>query len=193
MNLDTKDDSNIGESNTLHELTSLVFGKSDSTKSTNDEYTVDCALLDDMVLDALTGEAREALDKDDVIPDDIGDTPTQPGEGEPKVGLEVEVEVEVTVGKRKPTKIKKAAVHESAHCNIIQDGVNKMNLMNLPAIRHRKNKRLAREQVAIRDSIYTNVVNNDVNTNIETIVVELLHPSDGNIFGSWDNEIMDLL
>ena len=105
MNLDTKDDSNISEINTLHELTSLVFGNSDSTNSTNDEYTVDYALLDDMVLDALTGEAREALDKDDVIPDDIDDTSIQPGKGEAKV------EVELAVGNRKPTKIKKAGVH----------------------------------------------------------------------------------
>ena len=62
-----------------------------------------------------------------------------------------EVEEDIDIGKSKITKIRKAVIHESAHTSVIQTGMDKMNSMSLPAIRHREGKRVAREQVAIRD------------------------------------------
>ena len=48
-------------------------------------------------------------------------------------------------------KVNKVSIHESAALDVILHGSNKMIAMNLTAVRHRKNVRLAREQVAIRD------------------------------------------
>ena len=84
-------------------------------------------------------------------------------------------------------------MHESAHINIVQKGIKKIKILNLRAVRHRKNKRLAREQVAIRDSIYTNVVNTTTNNVVYTIIKNLLNASNYNIFGTWDSEIDDLM
>ena len=89
-----QNDYNTGEIDTLHKLTSSVVDKSNST---NEEYTVDYALLNDIVLDALTGEVREIINKDDVNSEEINDDSIQPSE----------VKVEVTIGNRKPTKIKR--------------------------------------------------------------------------------------
>ena len=97
--------------------------------------------------------------------------------------------MDIAIGKTKSAKIKKAEIHESAHCNIIQKGVEKMKAMNLPAIRHRKNKRMLREQVAIRDSIYNNVINASSDNVMCNIVNELQDKRDGNLFGTWDIEI----
>ena len=70
-----------------------------------------------------------------------------------------EVEVDVAIGKSKSTKIKKAITHESVHCNIMLKCVEKMKVMNLPFIQNRRNKRMAREQVAMCDFIYSNIIN----------------------------------
>lgn len=62
-----------------------------------------------------------------------------------------------------------------------------MNSMNIPAIQHRIF--FAREQVAIRDSIYNNIMNNNFNNSCHTIIEELQEKADGNLFGVWDAEI----
>ena len=64
-----------------------------------------------------------------------------------------------------------------------------MKLMNLPAIRHRRNKQIAREQGAIRNSIYNNLIDTNSNNIFYTIVEEILDNTDSNLFGTWDTEI----
>ena len=114
------------EIDTLQQLTSSLF---DTNTNVAEAYTVDYALLDATVVDALTGEARELID-DDTNVDEGGDV-TQD---------ESQVEVEIAISMSKTTKIKKVLVNESTHCNIIQKGVDKMKAMNLPAVRYRRNK-----------------------------------------------------
>lgn len=75
------------------------------------------------------------------------------------------------------------------HTNIIQKGIDKMKLMNLQAIRHMRNKKNAREQVGIHDSIYNNVMNTNSNTICYAIVEELLDKTKGNLLGTEDTEI----
>ena len=65
---------------------------------------------------------------------------------------EVEIDVNNGIGS-KSTKVKKINVHDAATVNILQKGIDKMKSKNLPAVRYRKNCKLAREQVALRDSI----------------------------------------
>ena len=64
---------------------------------------------------------------------------------------------------------------------------------NLPAVRYRKNCRTAREQVALRDSIYNNMINIKDNNFINMTVGEIDKEEDGNIFGYWDTEIKSLM
>lgn len=72
---------------------------------------------------------------------------------------EMEVEVDIAIEKSKLTKINNDGTRESTHYKIINKGVAKMKLIHLPTIRHRRNNWMAGEQVAIRDSIYNNVIN----------------------------------
>ena len=71
----------------------------------------------------------------------------------------------------------------------IQKIVEKMKAMNLPAIWHRKKQRMLREQIAIRDSIYNNVINASSDNVMCNIVNELQDKTDGNLFGTWDIEL----
>ena len=48
---------------------------------------------------------------------------------------------------------------------------------------------MAREQVAIRDSIYKNIINTSSDNISYTIVEEILEETYGNLFGTWDNAI----
>lgn len=97
--------------------------------------------------------------------------------------------MDITIGKLKSVKIKKAVIHESAHCNITLKGVEKMKAMSLPAIRHMKYKKMSREQVAICDLIYNNIINTSSDNISYTVVKEILDKIDGNLFGRWDIDI----
>lgn len=130
---------------------------------------------------ALTGELRETTGNDD--------EDTEEDKEHDTVQVANETEVDIAIGKTKSAKIKKAVIHESAHCNIIQKGVEKMKAMNLPAIWHRKKQRMLREQIAIRDSIYNNVINASSDNVMCNIVNELQDKTDGNLFGTWDIEL----
>ena len=68
-----------------------------------------------------------------------------------------------------------------------------MKSKNLPAVRYRRKLRMVREQVALRDSIYENMMNIKENNFINVTVVEINKEEDGNIFGSWDREIETLV
>ena len=101
-----------------------------------------------------------------------------------------EAEVDITIVKLKSAKIKKVETHKSTHCNIILKSKEKTKAMNLSGIRHRKNKRIAKEQVDIRDSIYDNVINTSLDNICYTIVEEILDKTYCNLFGTWNIEII---
>ena len=44
-------------------------------------------------------------------------------------------------------KIRKVVVHDAAYHDIVKKGTDKMKQINLPAVGHRNNKRLAREKL----------------------------------------------
>ena len=67
-----------------------------------------------------------------------------------------------------------------------------MKSKNLPAVRYRKNCRLAREQVALCDLVYENIMNVKEDNFIYVTIREIQKQEDGNIFGSWDEEINSL-
>ena len=65
--------------------------------------------------------------------------------------------------------------------------------MNLHVVRYCKNRRLKREQTAISDSMYMNMMNANENSICNILIDELTHDSDGNVFGTWDNTITELI
>ena len=105
---------------------------------------------------------------------------------------EEDIDVDNGIGS-KSTKVRKVPVHEAACHNLLSKGIEKMKLMNLPVVRYRKNKRLKREQTAISDSIYKNMINANENSICNILIDELTHDSDGNVFGTWDNTISELI
>ena len=90
-------------------------------------------------------------------------------------------------------KVKKVAIHDNTSHNLLAKGTEKMNEMNLPVVRNRKNRRLQREQTAISDSIYTNMMNTNDNSMYNVLINEITHKNDGNIFGTWDSKITKLI
>lgn len=86
-------------------------------------------------MSALTDESTET----------IGDNEVDTEEGNGTIIKSSEVEMGIVIGKTKSAKIKKAVIHESDDYNIVLKGVEKMKAMNLPLLRHMKNKRMARE------------------------------------------------
>ena len=93
----------------------------------------------------------------------------------------------------KSTNVKKVSIHESAAVNILIKGRDKMKSKNLPAVRYRKKCRMQREQIALRDTIYKNMINTNDKNLFNRTIVELKQIEDGNIFGTWDKEIRSLI
>ena len=58
----------------------------------------------------------------------------------------------VNITNVKTRKINKSTIRPLATRNVEEEGSEKMRTINLPIIRHRRQKRLAREKKAIRDS-----------------------------------------
>ena len=65
--------------------------------------------------------------------------------------------------------------------------------MKLPVVRHRKKLRLRREQAAIRDALYNEIVNADGSSDIQIAMNGIKAPEDGAPFASWDKIIKSFL
>ena len=105
---------------------------------------------------------------------------------------EEDFEVDNGIG-AKATKVKKVPIHEAACLNLLSKITEKMKTMDLPVVRYRRNCRFKREQTTISDSIYNNMMNTNENIFCNMIIDELAHKSDGNIFGTWDSAIKELV
>ena len=149
-------------------MTTSIFGKNTTS---SDEYTVDYSLLDADVASTLAG--MESCEVDDDAEED-GDTDV----GSALVDVDVEVDNGTGYTKLKVTKV---IINQSASTYVMLDGKGKIQAMNLPAVRNRKNGRLAREQIAIRDMIYNNIINVD-NINMCDVIIKELKESEDNIF-----------
>ena len=165
----------------ISKLTASIF---DHNKKTDSEYTVDHSLLDDNVMSALNGDLAEENDNNDdhspIIVDSAEETE------------EVAIDVNNGIGSKSKT-IQKVKIHESAAVDILIKGIEKVKSKKLPAVRYRKNCRLKREQVALRDCIYENMINTNDNNLFNVTIEQINNPEDGNIFGSWDKEIRSLM
>ena len=64
-----------------------------------------------------------------------------------------------TVSEIKVQRWKNINIHDASPVHILKKEIEKMKSKNLPEVRYRKNCRLAREQVALRDSIYYSMIN----------------------------------
>ena len=177
-----KEKTSDDDTEVLSKLATSIF---DDNKNTDTEYTVDHSLLDDKVMSALNGENAEQNDNND--DDDSSIAPESIEETE-----EVAIDVNNGIG-AKTKNIKKVKVHESATVDILTKGIEKMKSKNLPAVRYRKNCRLRREQAALRDCIYKNMIDTNDNNLFRVTVEQINNPDDGNIFGSWDKEIRNLM
>ena len=134
------------------------------------------------VIQALYALIASYLDKDD--PDDnTGDDPNSHT-----------TEVEIQIGKKKEKhKVNKKIINPACTINIIKAGQTKMEKMNLPAIRHRKKLRMAREKKAIGDALYNELMNIDGISEVETVVNVTNKQDDGALFATWDNLIRSLI
>ena len=186
---------NITDDIALSKIAASIF---DHSKKSTSEQTVDYSLLDDNVMSALNGDVLNNGDGDgdgdgDEDGDGNGDANNNEDDGvNNEESAEVEIDINNGIGNKR-TKVKKVNVHDAATVNILKNGIDKMKAKNLPAVRYRKNCRLAREQVALRDSIYNNMMNIKDNNFINVTIDELNKEDDGNIFGNWDSEIKSLI
>ena len=176
-------DTTIEDTNKTHTLSNLAASIFDHGKNATTDETVDMSLLDNNVMSALNGDVLINEESGEV---DNNDDDTDPDE------VEVDIDVNNGIGS-KSMKVKKVNIHDAATVNILLKGIEKMKAKNLPAVRYRKNLRTQREQVALRDSIYENMMNIKENNFINVTVCELNQQEDGNIFGLWDNEINSLI
>ena len=176
-------DTSIEDTNKTHTLSNLAASIFDHGKNATTDETVDMSLLDNNVMSALNGDVLINEESGEV---DNNDDDTDPDE------VEVDIDVNNGIGS-KSIKVKKVNIHDAATVNILLKGIEKMKAKNLPAVRYRKNLRTQREQVALRDSIYENMMNIKENNFINVTVCELNQQEDGNIFGLWDNEINSLI
>ena len=174
-----KDGTDKGQDEMISEFTSSIIHRSNKT---NSDYTVDYSVLDDNVLNALNGVLDSTEDIDEGAEDLETSDDTE----------EVDIEVDNGIGESK-IKIKKVPIHDAASHNLLAKGTEKMKLMNLPVVRYRKNRRLQREQTAISDSIYQNMMNTNDNSMHHVLINEIRHKNDCNIFGTWDCEIRELI
>ena len=130
-----------------------------------------------------------------------GDGNGEIGEGDKEINEEdhlnkkeqdkVEIEVDNGIGTNL-NKVKKVNLHDAAIVHILQKGKDKIRAKNLPAVWYRNNCRMAREQLALRNSIYENMMNIKDCNFINVTIYELNKQEDGNIFGIWDKEINNL-
>ena len=111
-----------------------------------------------------------------------------------EANVEGEVEEDITVGMNntKTAKLKKTLVHPSATIDVVEAGNYKMTKINLPAVRHRRSKQLARKQ-AVRDSIYKSLVNTDNKLPIDIILEQLSEDDTGALFAQWDTTMNQLV
>ena len=174
-----KNCSDKGQDEMISEFTSSIIHRSNKTKS---DKSVDYSLLDDNVLNALNGCLHTTEDIDEGVDDLETSNDTE----------EVDIEVDNGIGESK-IKLKKVPIHDLASHHLLAKGKEKMKVMNLPVVRYRKNRRLKREQTAISDSIYQNMMNTNDNSMYHVIINEITHTNDCNIFGTWDCEIRELI
>ena len=165
----------------LSKFTSSIFDRSKQSNSDHSDHVdpmVDYTQLDQNVMSALNG----------------GDANTSEGDSEDNSNAtdKMEMDVDIGIGTKK-IKVRKVNINDAAFVNIHLKGMEKMKAKNLPAVRYRKNCRTAREQVALRDSIYANMINIKDNNYINVTVGEIEKEEDGNIFGYWDKEIRSLI
>ena len=149
-------DSDSGTS--LDNLSKSIFGlnkddasNTDAKNDSND--SIDASLLDQNIINALEDNSiRIYLDTDNVVTDNEEEC------------------VSVGISNVETSKLNKTIVHPSAVKDVIEEGNEKMKKINLPVVRHRRLKRLAREKKAIRDNIYQSLVNSNNSGPIDTII-----------------------
>ena len=129
FNKPSQESTDSKERDTLSSLTASIFDKSQSTSG---EYTVDYSFLDADVMSDLA----------DVIPIDINNDGDDKKCNDMSSSSAADITLDNGIGSS-VIKVNKVSIHESVAIDVILHGTDKMRAMNLTAVRHRKNIRLA--------------------------------------------------
>ena len=137
----------------IYSLIAPIFASKDNKN--NNKY-LNFSSLDNNIMNTIDGNGYILSEEDNlgeengVIVDSISD------------GSDIEVEVVIGVKKVFNTTVKKSSVQKPVSRNRLKEGIDKMKKRVLLAVRYRKRQILEREQVAVCDSIYQNLVNTNI-------------------------------